>query len=227
MRQGEFLVQQWQDSRMNGFQPHRHLQRAVEQIAKTQSFLAHQARMRLNHDAPGECNLTRNGEVIGERNGCGIKEIAAIVKLDLLRLTTELRERMFNLLRNCAGRDGLGRRIFPEIAHQASPRALLIGQQNRGRSQVPIGRWFGVLEKKSMRLERAKGRRARWSQRRDPSRSILCWKCRIHTSASVTYKAPETVCDIRIPGRTRAGEDARRAPRRVESGAWGKPEIPA
>ena len=85
---------------MDSLQSHRHFQRAGEQVPEPQSFVAHQARMRLYDHMPGKFDSTRNGRVVRDGNRGRVKEASAIVKFQLFGTALQLCQGKIDLFWN-------------------------------------------------------------------------------------------------------------------------------
>ncbi len=155
---------------MYRFQSHRHFQGTGKQVPESQCFFAHEPWVRFNHDVVGERNCGGNGRVIRERNSGGVKKTAAVVELDVCRPRTELCEGVFNLPGNCPHRNRLRHGVLPQIAHQTTPGALLVREQDDGRINHAPETGPLLFQKEAMRLKGIDRRAARRSLRHNPGR---------------------------------------------------------
>src|SRR5262245_59993834 len=107
-----------------------------------------------------ECSdTTRDSRVITRWDGARIEEAPAIVKLDLPRrwhafARGHCSERVIDLRRNRARRHRLRQRVLPQIAHQATPGTLTIGEENGGDGNNLTGVVGFGLQQKSPRSPR-------------------------------------------------------------------------
>src|ERR1043166_3069569 len=106
--------------------------------------------MTLHDHAVKSAQLLRDGWIIFWRNCAAIKKGAAVIELYLPR-DGEARQGVINLGRNCACGDGLRERVSPQVAHQAAPGTLAVGQEDRRDIYKFAGVGPLLLEKKGVR----------------------------------------------------------------------------
>src|SRR5262249_33309112 len=87
--------------------------------------------MRLDDHSLEPVEMTGDLAVVFGRNRARIEETAGVVELDSTR-RRKGGQRTANLRGDRASGNGLLRRVPPEIAHQAAPGALPVGEQDRG-----------------------------------------------------------------------------------------------
>ena len=162
--------------------------------------------------------LLRDGVVVFGRDGFGVEEAAAVVELDLTGWG-ELGEGVVDLGGDGSDGYGFGEGVLPEIAHEAAPGALAVGEEEGG-----YGDDFfcgGVL----LFYEEGVGAVG-------VELVALRTLGRIHWSRSVRFsgygdgvligRARGTACGTRLRGRGGAGAWLRAGVLRAGNGAWGR-----
>ena len=109
--------------------------------------------MRFHHDVVGERNPFSDGRVIRERNGGRVEEAAAVVELDLSGPRSEC-ARAYSICRGIAPGGTVSREgVLPQIAHQTTPGALLVREQDGGRIHNASETGPLLFQEKAMGLE--------------------------------------------------------------------------
>src|SRR5205814_6056728 len=123
---------------------------SLKQIAEPQTSLAYQRRMTLHDHSLKSAQPLRDCWIILIWNCPAIKKTAAVVELYLSR-GGEARQGVINLGRNGAEGNGLRERVSPQIAHQAAPGTLAVGQKDGRDIHEFAGLGPLLLDKKRVR----------------------------------------------------------------------------
>lgn len=141
---------------MDGFEAKRDLKLAAEAVAKPKAAIPNQGRVALDDDAAKLGQTLGDCGIFGFRDGLLIKETAGVVEFDLAQLgqTTAFAfretKRKVDLFSDRLGGRRLIEGVLPEIAHEAAPRAFLVGEKNRHAiDELAVGSAF-LLEQPSV-----------------------------------------------------------------------------
>ena len=122
---------------MNRLEAKRNFELAAQPVAKLEATIPNQSRVALDNDT------VKLGQALGDRgifslgDGFDIEETACVVEFDLAQLGQAaalafcLANREVDLPGDGTGRHGFVEGVLPEIAHQAAPRAFLVGEKDR------------------------------------------------------------------------------------------------
>lgn len=131
------LVKFLQCLRMNRLEAKRHFELAAKSVAKLEATIPNQSRMALNNDTVKLCQALGDRGIFGLWDGFDIEETAGVVEFDIAQLGQAaalafcLSKREVDLPSDGPGRHGFVEGVLPEIAHQAAPRAFLVGEKDR------------------------------------------------------------------------------------------------
>ena len=105
--------------------------------------------MRLDDDTVEAVHRRRNVLVIVRGNLLRVEEAPGVVQLDV-PYRRQLVESRTDLRNDRACRNGLVERVAPEVAHDAAPRALAAGQEDRESARNPTVGPALVLDQRAM-----------------------------------------------------------------------------
>ena len=128
---GHALVQPPEYFGMDSFEAHGDFEAAGQKFAEAEAVFANQRGMAFDDNALEAGNAVRDCRVILNGDGARVEEAAAVIEFDLPRRREALQS-VVNLCRNRSRWHRLRQRVLPEIAHQASPGALAVGEKDGG-----------------------------------------------------------------------------------------------
>ena len=130
--EGEAFVGALEGEGVDGFEAHGDLELGVgEEVAQVEGAVADEAGVRLDDDAAEGLEERGSFGVVGGGDGAGVEEAAAIVELDVLG-GGEAGEGIGDLRGDSAGGEGVGEGVLPEVAHEAAPGTLAVGEEEGG-----------------------------------------------------------------------------------------------
>lgn len=122
----------------------------LKQIAEAQRSLAYQRRVTLHNHAFKTAQPLRDGWIILKWNCAAIKKTAAVIELHLSR-GGKARQGVINLCGDGTDRNRLRERVLPQVAHQAAPGTLAIGEEDGRDIHEFAGLGPLLLEKEGVR----------------------------------------------------------------------------
>ena len=124
------LVEGVERFRVNRFEPHRELESAADLFREAMARFADESRVALDDDAIEAIHRERDSGEVLPRERPRIEKAPRVVELRAAGVR-EFGERRPDLRGDGTARHRSFRRVPPEVAHQASPRALAVRDENR------------------------------------------------------------------------------------------------
>ena len=147
------LVELGQNFRMDRLQTQGDLELSGDQVTESQTRFADQGRMTFNDDPLERADALSDCGKIFRRDRARIEEAPAVVELDLFRssqvgasvpASPDLLQSKVDLRGNGPDRRRFRERVFPQVAHEAAPRAFAVREKDGGdRDDFPLlGQFF-------------------------------------------------------------------------------------
>lgn len=116
---------------MDGFEAHGYFEFAGQLFCELEAALAYERWVTFDDGSLEACDSVGYGWMVFGRDGFGVEEAAAVVELDLAG-GRELLEGVVDLRGNGSEGHGFSEGVLPEVAHEATPGTLSVGEEDGG-----------------------------------------------------------------------------------------------